>query len=325
MKNLNTLNFYTRNIKVLSSLMFLFGLILSGLEIANYISKLKASAYATSHQLGNESEKLHTELKAVEHNISGILKQFGEEQVSFRKVNLYKSYRNLNELEGLNKELKKIDKDLLKYKDLFISALNKDLEEILSRIEKLIVTYKDEGLIEDKPGVIIDKDFQPVYGPKALEKLSQTRANIDTAYTYVEELAAQMDIQENRALAESYMAKLAVLKNFVGSHEKSVDEKEENMNIKVLQVRNDLLQMKNELRLSLSSHWVIEDQQEKLKELLSLELNKAEQSKKELKNLSFRYLKGVLMLLALSFILPFIMMLIADYMRLKIGESSNGA
>jgi hypothetical protein len=134
-----------------------------------------------------------------------------------------------------------------------------------------------------------------------------------------------MDKEENRELVNSYLSKLLVLKNFVGSHKKKLDIKEKSTKVKVLQVREDLIQMKNELQLTLTSHWAIEEQIVKVRELVSLELNKAEQSQKVLKNLSFRYLKGVLMLLVFSFILPFAMMLGADYMRLKIGDSSNGA
>ena len=325
MKNLKTLNFFVRNIKVLSFLVFFIGLLISGLEIADYISKLKVSSYAPSHTLGYESEKLHTELKRVKSNLNGLMLQFGEEAPSFRKEKLYKSYRNLMELEDLGVELSQIESDISGHKELLMKTLNKDLEEMLSRIATVIKMYKEEGLIEDQEQEIQASDFEPVYGPKALDNLAKIQTKLDENYTYIEELGAQMDKVENRDLAQSYLKKLIVLKNFVGSHKKTIDVKETDLKIKVLQVQNDLVQMKNELRLNLTSHWAIEDQLEKVKELLSLELNKAEQSNKVLKNLSFRYLKGVLMLLVFSFMLPFAMMLGADYMRLKIGESSNGA
>ncbi|MDD7986311.1 hypothetical protein PQO01_15275 [Lentisphaera marina] len=325
MKNLSTLNFYIRNIKILSFLVFLSGLFLSALEIADYLSKLKVSSYAPSHSLGNESEKLHQELKRVKTNLSGLMLQFGEQEVAYRKEQLYKSYRDEAELEDLIGELGLIDADLIEYKSLLISTLNKDIDEMIKRINGVIQAYQQEGLIEVKEEKAAVKDFEPVYGPKALENLPLMQNKLDETYTYMEELGAQMDKKENRDLVDSYLSKLMVLKNFVGSHKKKLDVKEDEIKIKVLQVRDDLTQIRNDLRLNLTSHWAIEEQIEKVREIASLELNNAEQSQKVLKNLSFRYLKGVLLLLVFSFMLPFAMMLGADYMRLKIGDSSNGA
>ena len=324
MKNLSTLNFYIRNIKVLSFLALLTGLGMTGLEIADYMSQMKVVSYSSSPSLETESSKLLTDMKRVHGNMSGILAQFGSDKPKLRKVDFYDSYRNTAELSSLKNELNEVGKDIASLKESLGLSLNIELDLIIKKLDEVIELYRSEGLIppEEK---IEESDFQPVYNEVALERVGEMRTTLDSMGTYFTELAAQMDKQENRDIAESFVRKLDILKNFVGSHQKKLDVKEKDMGIKVLQVRSDIFRMRNELRLSLTSHWAVEDQLKLVKDIANHEIEKADQSKKELENLSFRYLKEVLLLLALSFVIPFLMLLSADCLRLKIGESKNGA
>jgi len=323
-KKLSTLNFYLRNIKVLSCLALLIGLGMTALEVADYFSQVKVKSYKSSSVLETESASLLTDMKKVYGNLEGILTQFGDEIKPFRRIDFYSSYRDVDELEKLKSELDLVSQDIEQMKEVLISALNVEIEIILNKLNEVIELYRSEGIIPP-PNKVEENDFQPVYSDLALEKVGEMRKSLDEMGVYFTELGAQMDKQENRDVAEAFVRKLDVLQNFVGSHQKKLNTKEDDMGVKVLQVRSDLRRMRNELRLNLTSHWAVEDQLKLVVNLTGVEVEKASLSQKELKNLSFRYLKEVLQLLALSFITPFLMLLSADCLRLKIGENSNGA
>ena len=72
------------------------------------------------------------------------------------------------------------------------------------------------------------------------------RKSLDGIGIYFTELAAQMDKQENRDVAETFIRKLGVLQNFVGSHQKKLNTKEDDMEVTGVNLEEDIDILPNE-------------------------------------------------------------------------------
>ena len=316
---------FIKNVKKLAFLAFLFGGIFLLLELADAVRAFQAKAYTPSKDMG-QMRALYQTYKETSAITSTLVKELNGKALALPLPKLYETYATLEELIELESELDLIEEKVKLLKNSVIKNLNVNLDSLIGELDKVIKKYEQEGLIEAQVGVT--EKNAALFSSSAVDHLPETLKGLSEARVFIDELAAQMNKTTNKSVAEDYLKKLNVLSQLIQRDMRGLDMAETSTSsgggeARVLQVRADLLRIKENLASALSASWKVEEELANSRKIFNREYTKCELMSKELRSLRISYAKNILLLLISCITLPFIILVLADYLKAVIDKEKS--
>ena len=313
---------FIKNAKKLAFLAFLFGGIFSILELADAVRASQAKTYTPSRDM-DQMRDLYETYKETSKITSTLVKELNGQALALPLPKLYETYATLEELLELEAELDLIDEKVKLLKNSVIKNMNINLDSLIGELDKVIKKYEAEGLIETQAEV--RGRNASLFSSSAVDHLPETLKGLSEARVFIDELAAQMNKKTNKSVAEDYLKKLNVLSQLIQRDMRGLDMEETikssgDGEARVLQVRTDLVRIKENLASALSASWKIEEELAESRKIFNREYSKCEIMSKELRSLRISYAKNILLLLISCVTLPFIILVLADYLKAVIDK-----